>query len=308
MSSILNHTEFLKELEEKEQDYGMIYCITNTVNEKKYYGQTKCYRETHGKIVKNSIEKRFKEHIKHVQKNKSMQHKLYNDIREYGSEVFKCELVTKCQLKYLDAYEKFYIVTENAIINGYNTMTSNFVKYDEKSRIDHIKSTMKDKWDNNVEYADKTKKANLVAVKKRAEEGTTRMDKNKGLPNNIYRNKKDGGYDIRIMRNGMYKITSVTGKDKSDAELLELAIAKRDLLMRQMEVDGKVDRFKKKLDHNGNEIPKGILKYSIRNMSGYRVSVIINGKRAEKSFLDGKNTMDERLEMAKEALKKLTGN
>ena len=83
--------------------------------------------------------------------------------------------------------------------------------------ITKISNTMKNKWLNDKEYIEKTKINNLKAVYNRALTGKTRKS-NIELPHNIYKTNK--GYDIRIMRNGIYKITSVENNLLPDKELL----------------------------------------------------------------------------------------
>lgn len=158
------------------------------------------------------------------------------------------------------------------------------------------------------EYINKTIPANLKAVLKRASEGKTRKI-NKHLPPNIY--KSDAGYDIRIMRNGKLKITSVEGKDLSDDEKLNLAIKKRDEILQNMEnnVD---DSLHKKLDHNGNELPKGMVLCKSKGNDAYRVIIRkkINGRdrRIERTFGDSKISLDEKLDLAKKELLYLQTN
>ena len=148
----------------------------------------------------------------------------------------------------------------------------------------------------------------MKAVQKRADEGKTRKS-NKDLPANIYQTER--GYDIRILRNGKYKITSVEGKDLSDEQLLEKAIKKRDQILYNIE-NGIDDSLKKQTDHNGNPLPKGITNTQSRGNKGYRVTIRSkeNGveKKRESSFTDKNKTMDEKLELAKKALVDMTTN
>lgn len=41
-------------------------------------------------------------------------------MREYGVENFRFTVLRKCAMKYLDAYEQFYINKFNSVENGYN--------------------------------------------------------------------------------------------------------------------------------------------------------------------------------------------
>ena len=164
---------------------------------------------------------------------------------------------------------------------------------------------MIDKWQNDQAYIEKTKKANLQSLKKRAATGENRT-KHKGLPGNIYKN--NNGYDIRVIRDGVMKITSVEGKNKSDEELLQAAIEKRDKIIHQFEVEGVVERFNKSIDHNGNELPQGIVNFNTRGCLGYKVKVVKNGRSLERSFLNKKFTMDKKLTLANKALKNITDN
>jgi len=165
---------------------------------------------------------------------------------------------------------------------------------------------MTGKWTNDAEYISKTTAANLVATTHRAETGQTRKAENKELPNNLYKN-PDGGYDIRIMREGQYKITSVTDKTKTDEQLLQLAIKRRDEILQQMDND-EVDWHEKKLDHNGEELPKGIITVNKRGSDGYMLTVEKDKKRIERTFLDRSLTMDDKLNYAKQMLEFIRTN
>ena len=77
--------------------YGVVYKITCLINKKLYIGQTR-----------KSIEKRFKQHAK----TDSL---IGRDIRKYGIENFKIEIIEHCESKaQLNEREKFWINTLNS--------------------------------------------------------------------------------------------------------------------------------------------------------------------------------------------------
>ena len=61
---------------------GYIYCITNTINNKKFVGKTLM-----------SIEKRFSEHIKDSKRRKMEKRPLYNAMNKYGADKFTIEIL-----------------------------------------------------------------------------------------------------------------------------------------------------------------------------------------------------------------------
>ena len=65
-------------------------------------------------------QKRFKEHLKEAQKERSEQRPLYNAIRYYGSNVFELEIVEECSSDVVDEREKYWIAYYNSYENGYN--------------------------------------------------------------------------------------------------------------------------------------------------------------------------------------------
>lgn len=89
----------------------IIYQVTNTVNGKRYIGQTR-----------NTLEHRKNSHLVRVRNGTNRP--LYNAIRKYGLSSFKWEkLETVKNLQQLDARETFYIKEANSLHpNGYNLM------------------------------------------------------------------------------------------------------------------------------------------------------------------------------------------
>jgi len=295
----------LKTLTNENENTGVIYRITNTMNGKKYIGSTSSFRIQHGKLIKFGGQKRFEEHIHDALKDRKKT-KFYDAIKEFGKNAFKYEQILICNKDDLNDYEKYYTKLENTTDDniGYNVIEGNiYATMDNAQRIVKISKSMTDKWQDS-EYKDKTLKANLIAVTKRADEGKTRKLENKELPKNIYKN-PDGGYDIRIMRNGNLKVTSVTDVNKDDTELLDLAIKRRDDLFKQLEDNGNFDKQLKKLDHNNEPLPKCISCTVARGNPGYQITYEKAGKIIRKSFTDKTITMDEKLDLAKKLLTEL---
>lgn len=292
----------------KENEYtGVIYCITNKINEKQYIGQALSYLYNKGKLKRHGAIGRFAVHLNSALKGKEYCPKLYASIRKYGKENFSEKILIITAIELLDQVEEYYIKKFDSVKKGYNIMhggsnCNRSIDY-RKTRIQRIKESMIKRW-KDPDYINKTVPANLLAVIKRANEGKTRKI-NKDLPANIY--KSDKGYDIRIMRNGKYKITSIEGKNLSNEEKLNLAIKKRDEILLNIK-NGIDNSLQKKVDHNNNKLPKNIVTYQARGNEGYKVIIRYKNKRREKTFTDGSLTMDQKLELAKIALTHMTEN
>lgn len=98
---------------------GSLYIIHNLLNNKVYIGKTY-----------NSIEYRFKEHIKdaftidYKTLEYKYDYKLYRAIRKYGQEYFKIELIGKFEEGILEQKEQEYIAKYDSYHNGYNSTLS----------------------------------------------------------------------------------------------------------------------------------------------------------------------------------------
>lgn len=103
---------------------GYIYRITNTIDGKRYIGQSKC----------DDIEKRWKQHKK-VDRN-CIGPYLFNAYSKHGIEKFKFEIVCICFDEDCDKYEKEYILKFNTITpNGYNIkLGPTFSKHTQDSK------------------------------------------------------------------------------------------------------------------------------------------------------------------------------
>lgn len=103
---------------------GLIYKISNSVNNKVYVGQT---------IF--TLKKRWKEHVGCVLtdcKYTKRRYHLQRAMLKYGIDKFKIELIEQCDDSILDEREIYWISKYNSYKNGYNENTGgrNAVKYD----------------------------------------------------------------------------------------------------------------------------------------------------------------------------------
>lgn len=116
-----------------EEDYvgffGVIYKITNTINNKLYIGQS----------VDLRTRTRLHEEIGFNKNDKQYDHPLYRAIRKYGITNFKIEIIEHCSsLDELNEREIYYIATLDTIIDhgkgynleygGYNGLKSEYTK------------------------------------------------------------------------------------------------------------------------------------------------------------------------------------
>lgn len=89
---------------------GLIYKITNDINNKVYIGKT----------LHSSIEQRFKEHKNDYQKSRCEKRPLYDAMNKYGIEHFYIELIEEVPIEQLSSREIYWIDYYNSYKNGYN--------------------------------------------------------------------------------------------------------------------------------------------------------------------------------------------
>ena len=89
---------------------GRVYIIKNEFNDKVYIGKTL-----------NSIQSRFKEHIRDSRKEHKQIRKLYRAIQKYGEDCFYVELLEdNIPEEELSEKESYYITMFDSYHNGYN--------------------------------------------------------------------------------------------------------------------------------------------------------------------------------------------
>lgn len=88
---------------------GIIYKITNNINDKVYVGKTT-----------ESIEQRFKIHIRDSKKESIKNRPLYSAFNKHGIENFSISVIEECNLEILDEREIYWIEFYHGYSYGYN--------------------------------------------------------------------------------------------------------------------------------------------------------------------------------------------
>ena len=81
---------------EENEETGVIYCIINIINGKKYIGQALSYVYKKGKLIRHGTVGRYKCHKNSALKGSDACPKLYAAMRKYGVDNFKIELIKIC--------------------------------------------------------------------------------------------------------------------------------------------------------------------------------------------------------------------
>lgn len=230
---------------------GEIYKITNLVNNKIYIGKTKKYYKSSlfGYI------KRFDNHINSAFSNSKFNDcpRLYNAIRKYGKEKFKVELICESSLDEIDTLEIKYIEEFNSTNRkiGYNIALGgggrSVVNISEEIR-------------------------NKISIKQ-----------NSTHPINIkpyYKNNTITGYTVQRRENGKVYRKYFTNSKNSTEVNYKLAEDWLNNVKNNNINDDNINKY-----NRTDNLPKNIYKM-IENdkLIGYKVSIMINKRKYNKSF------------------------
>jgi group I intron endonuclease len=104
------------------ENKGEVYLVTNTVNGKRYVGQTVCYvKEKSGRILKRGSEHRWKTHVWSAMSGENRCTAMCAAIRKYGQHNFTVKTIIICDISQLTYYEsKFARFYNSYAPNGYN--------------------------------------------------------------------------------------------------------------------------------------------------------------------------------------------
>jgi len=128
---------------------GIIYLITNIVNDKKYVGQTR-----------QQLNKRWSYHI--TESKTYSERPLYRAINKYGIDKFKIRILEECNEDKLNEREIYWINFLDSYHNGYNATTGGRCFEHTDDTKNKISESMKevsrsDEWANNVSIGLKNK-------------------------------------------------------------------------------------------------------------------------------------------------------
>lgn len=131
----------------REKESG-IYCIENTVNNKKYIGQSK------------KIKYRCGQHIRELENNYHYNEYLQRSWNKYGKDNFKFYVLEYCDVDSLDEKEKYYILLYNTIDrdNGYNlTSGGQYSNSKSEDTVEKLKKSIKQSYENDPSLIQKRK-------------------------------------------------------------------------------------------------------------------------------------------------------
>jgi len=136
-----------------ELEQGIIYLITNTVNDKKYVGQTR-----------QQLNKRWLAHI--TESRIHSDRPLYKAINKYGLEKFKIRILEECNVDILNEREIWWIDFLDSYRGGYNATTGGeYFEHTEDTK-QKISETM-----SNVSRSDEWKESISIGLKNKLERG-----------------------------------------------------------------------------------------------------------------------------------------
>lgn len=90
--------------------FGIIYIITNSINDKVYIGQTI-----------QTLKSRWQEHCRSGLSKGEQNMQIKRAIKKYGKENFSIKELEKCSIAELDEREIYYISLYNSYYKGYNS-------------------------------------------------------------------------------------------------------------------------------------------------------------------------------------------
>jgi hypothetical protein len=191
---------------QESENTGVIYMISNTINNKKYIGKAYSY-EKHGKRPSSyySSEGRLRRHKSNVANGSTEIPLLYEDMRKHGTDKYSVITLEVCLKEKLKERETYYINLHETfkVEKGYNYHVG-----DNKPKDDKHKKVYED---------------NKILINKvRAIGGGLRQSEDvKNLPPNIYK-RKDGLF-AQIKINGILYNKAFFCSKESDAEKLQKA-------------------------------------------------------------------------------------
>jgi len=213
---------------------GEIYKIINLLTGKMYIGQTRSHYMNHGKYRPFGHIGRFKSHIsesKSISKSQMSCRYLNSAFNKYGTENFKCELITECDITDLDIYERKYISEFNTKYpNGYN-LTDGGQKYGfEKGKKIILEEVVKPKItiseNPNLKRSDKTKQLISQRIKEYKSDPIIRENEMKRVQKMHYVNKFEKYKNAKIDINNIDKYISVIKNNTLNYEYVRVSIGK----------------------------------------------------------------------------------
>jgi group I intron endonuclease len=130
-------------------EQGIVYLITNTVNDNKYVGQTR-----------QQLNKRWQHHI--TESRSFSDRPLYRAINKYGIDNFKVRILEECPASILDDREVYWIDFLDTYHKGYNATTGGEHPEHSQDTKDKISQSMSNlsrsnEWVSNVSISLKNK-------------------------------------------------------------------------------------------------------------------------------------------------------
>lgn len=188
---------------EESINTGVIYVITNIVNNKKYIGKANSFvKHVRNPNYKHGTLGRFKRHLSNAKNGSNEIPLLYNDIRSFGSNNFKADTLEVCLKNNLKEREEFYIREMETFKDdiGYNIFIGDAKPEDEN-------------------HKEKYEKNKIESNKSRAVDGKLRQSEDTvGLPPNIY--KRSNGLFAQIKINSiLYNKAFLSSKDTFEQKL-----------------------------------------------------------------------------------------